>query len=98
MFARNGEDLGRIAGSIGDIISAIKLPQGVEATLRGSVALRMRLGSLEALLWGCHSRSHCCIWCWSRSSGRSKTRSSSCSLFPRALRARCSRYGSPEHR
>jgi multidrug efflux pump subunit AcrB len=42
----HGEDLGRIAGSIGDIISAIKLPQGVEATLRGSVeAMRYSLRS-----------------------------------------------------
>jgi multidrug efflux pump subunit AcrB len=41
-----GEDLGRIARSIEDIMSAVKMPQGVEASLRGSVeAMRYSLRS-----------------------------------------------------
>jgi multidrug efflux pump subunit AcrB len=42
----HSEDLGRVAGSIGSIISGMKLPQGIEATLRGSVeAMRYSLRS-----------------------------------------------------
>jgi multidrug efflux pump subunit AcrB len=42
----HGEDLGRIADGISRIIAGTKMPQGVEATLRGSVeAMRLSLRS-----------------------------------------------------
>jgi multidrug efflux pump subunit AcrB len=42
----HGEDLGRIADAIGEIIGETKIPQGLEATLRGSVeAMRLSLRS-----------------------------------------------------
>ncbi|HEY3935824.1 MAG TPA: efflux RND transporter permease subunit [Bryobacteraceae bacterium] len=42
----HGEDLGRIADAISDIISGTKMPQGIEATVRGSVqAIRSSLRS-----------------------------------------------------
>jgi multidrug efflux pump subunit AcrB len=42
----HGEDLGRIADSISKILAATKFPQGIDATLRGSVeAMRLSLRS-----------------------------------------------------
>jgi multidrug efflux pump subunit AcrB len=42
----HGEDLGRIADAIGKIIAGTKMPEGIEATLRGSVeAMRLSLRS-----------------------------------------------------
>jgi multidrug efflux pump subunit AcrB len=42
----HGEDLGRIADAIGKIIAGTRMPQGVEAVLRGSVeAMRLSLRS-----------------------------------------------------